>query len=179
MRYIAMCSIRSRGHWIIPALATLVLDLATSAPSLAFDENDLKSLLDTKVCNGCDLEGADLRGRALEGAKLRWSNLKDADLRGANLNGADMTGASLEHAKLSNANFQGAKLEGARLLGVDLSEVRLIGADLRWADLRHLDVDLAFEFVELIGVQLEGARFKHGVRCAGFPAKGGWGCVTK
>lgn len=176
MQYIAM---PPHMYPVIRTVATLVLGLAAGTPGFGYDQNDLRSLLDTKVCNGCDLEGADLHGKALEGAKLRWSNLKDADLRSANLNGADLTGASLERARLGNANLQGAKLEGARMLGVDLSEVRLIGADLRWADLRHLDVDLAFEFVELIGVQLEGARFKDGVRCAGFPPKGGWGCVTK
>ncbi len=69
-------------------------------------------------------------------------------------------------------------LRGAILTGVDLTETHLTGADLRDADLRHLDIDIAFEFVELIGVQLNGARFKNGVRCAGFPAKGGWGCES-
>jgi len=149
------------------------------APAVAFDPAELDRLLKTKHCNGCNLEGVDLRGKALQGAELRWVMLDRADLRGANLKGADLTGASLQGARLERANLQGARLEGARLLGVDLSEVKLIGADLRWADLRHLDVDVDFEFVELIGVQLEGARFKDGVRCGGFPPKGGWGCVIK
>ncbi|MFQ5754717.1 MAG: pentapeptide repeat-containing protein [Acidiferrobacterales bacterium] len=166
-------------HWIATISTFVVLSFCAPAATLGFDQADLKSLLDTKICNGCDLQGADLRNKALEGAQLKWSNLNDADLQGVKLNGGDLTGATLERARLANANFQGAKLQGARLLGVDLSEVKLIGADLRWADLRHLDVDLAFEFVELIGVQLEGARFKDGVRCGGFPPKGGWGCVIK
>lgn len=154
------------------------LGLLSAASTQAFEAADLQALLDTKVCNGCDLAGADLRSKQLEGARLKWTDLSRADLRGANLSGADLTGAVLERAKLDGANLQGAKLEGAHLFGVDLSDVRLIGADLRWVDLTHLDVDLAFEFVELIGVRLEGARFKDGVRCTGFPAKGGWGCAT-
>ncbi len=174
-----MRHIHSRAYRRLAISLVIVSWLTVASAPYAFDQDDVDSLLNTKVCNGCDLRATDLRGKALQGAQLRWSNLNDADLRGANLNSADLTGASLERAKLSNTNLQGASLEGARLLGVDLSEVRLIGADLRWADLRHLDVDAAFEFVELIGVQLEGARFKNGVRCGSFPAKGGWGCVTK
>lgn len=170
-----------RAQTLRRMLTTTALVFASllTAPAVAFEQAELDRLLKTKHCNGCNLEGADLRGKALQGAELRWVMLDRADLRGANLKGADLTGASLQGARLDRANLQGVRLEGARLLGVDLSEVKLIGADLRWADLRHLDVDVAFEFVELIGVQLEGARFKDGVRCGGFPPKGGWGCVIK
>ena len=51
-----------------------------------------------------------------------------------------------------------------------------MGADLRWANLDHLDLDLDLEFIDLTGVLLEGARFKHGMQCAALPPKGGWGC---
>ncbi len=156
------------------AASTLILAYALSAS--AFDSQHLTTLLDTKICNECDLESAVLRDEQLAGAQLKGANLNKADLRGANLRGADLTGASLTDANLSHTDLRGAKLRRATLLGVDLTETQLIGADLREADLRHLDIDIVFEFVELIGVQLEGARFKHGVRCAGFPAKGGWGC---
>ncbi|MFQ5935908.1 MAG: pentapeptide repeat-containing protein [Acidiferrobacterales bacterium] len=170
-------SLRSRRTVRLGVCATLLALI--SAPVSAVNQRHLNALLASHVCNGCNLTKADLRGKQLRGVKLRWAVLDNADLRGTDLSGADLTGASLKDAQLANTNLQGAKLEGADLRGVDLTEVTLIGADLRWADLRHLDVDLAFEFVELIGVRLEGARFKHGVRCAGFPAKGGWGCKTE
>lgn len=156
------------------AAGSLILAYTLSAS--AFDSQDLRALLDTKICNGCDLESADLRDQQLAGSQLQGANLNRADLRGANLRGADLTGASLTQAKLSDTDLRGAKLRRATLIGVDLTETHLLGADLREADLRHLDIDIAFEFVELIGVQLDGARFKNGVRCAGFPTKGGWGC---
>ena len=160
---------------VLPIAASSLI-LAYTLFASAFDSQDLTTLLDTKICNECNLESAVLRDQQLEGAQLKGANLNKADLRGANLRGADLTGASLTQAKLSHTDLRGAKLRRATLMGVDLTETRLIGADLREADLRHLDIDIAFEFVELIGVQLEGARFKNGVRCAGFPTKGGWGC---
>ncbi len=156
------------------AASTLILAYTLSASAL--DSRDLTTLLDTKISNECNLEGAVLRDEQLAGAQLKGANLNKADLRGANLRGADLTGASLTDANLSQTALRGAKLRRATLLGVDLTETQLIGADLREADLRHLDIDIAFEFVELIGVQLDGARFKNGVRCAGFPSKGGWCC---
>jgi len=55
----------------------------------------------------------------------------------------------------------------------------LAGADMRDTDMRHMDIDLALEFLDLTGVLLEGARFKNGERCSGLPAKGGWGCAAE
>lgn len=159
-------------------IAASTLMLAYSLSTSAFDAQDLTTLLDTKICNECNLERAVLRDQQLAGAQLKAADLNRADLRGANLRGANLTEASLRRAKLGHTDLRGAKLRRATLIGVDLTETHLIGADLREADLRHLDIDIAFEFVELIGVQLDGARFKNGVRCAGFPTKGGWGCKT-
>jgi uncharacterized protein YjbI with pentapeptide repeats len=160
---------------VLPIAASTLIIVYTLSAS-AFDSQDLTTLLATKICNECNLEDAVLRDQQLAGAQLRGANLNRADLRAANLRGADLTGASLTQAKLSHTDLRGAKLRGAILIGVDLNETRLIGADLRGADLRHLDIDIAFEFVELIGVRLDGAKFKNGVRCAGFPTRGGWGC---
>ncbi len=162
------------SHHYLPWILLFVF----SMPSLAFDAADLAKLKTQKFCVGCDLRSADLRGFMLVRAGLRWSRLEKADLRGVDLSGADLTGASLAQARLEGASLRGARLEGANLVGTALSTVGLVGADLRWADLSHLDVDTDLEFVELVGVQLEGTRFKHGMRCAAFPAKGGWGCTA-
>jgi uncharacterized protein YjbI with pentapeptide repeats len=164
-----------RPTFALPITVSILI-VAHALSASAFDAQHLTTLLDTKICNECNLESAILRDEQLDGAELKGANLNKADLRGANLRGADLTGASLTQAKLSDTDLRGAKLRRATLMGVDLTETHLIGADLREVDLRHLDIDIAFEFVELIGVQLDGARFKHGVRCAGFPTKGGWGC---
>jgi uncharacterized protein YjbI with pentapeptide repeats len=115
-----------------------------------------RQLLETGHCPGCDLRGIDL------------SNEK---LIGANLAGADLSGAQLE-----NTNLRGANLQGATLLKLDLSETRLAGANLKHANLSDQDIDVTFEYVEIIGTQLEGARFKYGVVCGALPDKGGWGC---
>ncbi|MCU7845436.1 MAG: pentapeptide repeat-containing protein [Candidatus Thiodiazotropha sp. (ex Monitilora ramsayi)] len=156
----------------------LPLLLYLSAQTLADTRSELNQLKTTGVCNGCNLEHADLSGADLSGNQLRWARLSHSNLAGANLKGADLTGADLSHAQLTNTQLEGAVLQGSRLSGVDLSETRLMGADLRWADMTHLDVDLALEHIDLIGVLLEGARFKHGVRCGAFPAKGGFGCTA-
>ncbi|MCU7851568.1 MAG: pentapeptide repeat-containing protein [Candidatus Thiodiazotropha sp. (ex Monitilora ramsayi)] len=164
-------------QWNVLAVMTAIA-LLSASPLAAEDASDLKQLQATGECNGCNLEGVDLHGIDLIGAKLRWARLKGADLQGANLQRADLTGADLRQAHLTNTQLEGAILQGSRLSGVDLSETRLMGADLRWADMTHLDVDLALESIDLIGVLLEGARFSHGVRCGAFPAKGGFGCAA-
>ena len=158
-------------------LVPLIL-LCISAQTFADSAPELKQLKTTGICNGCDLEHVDLRGADLSGNQLRWAKLSHSNLTGANLKGADLTGADLSHALLTNTQLEGAVLQGSRLSGVDLSEARLVGADLRWADMTHLDVDLALEHIDLIGVLLEGARFKNGVRCGAFPPKGGFGCTA-
>ncbi|MCU7888346.1 MAG: pentapeptide repeat-containing protein [Candidatus Thiodiazotropha sp. (ex Lucinoma aequizonata)] len=80
---------------------------------------------------------------------------------------------------MTRTHLEGAIMQGVKLLGVDLSETSLMGVDLRWADITHLDVDVALESIDLIGVLLEGTRFDHGVRCGPFPAKGGVGCASR
>ncbi|MCU7918753.1 MAG: pentapeptide repeat-containing protein [Candidatus Thiodiazotropha sp. (ex Epidulcina cf. delphinae)] len=165
-------------RWELIATLAGLLAMVVS-PLAAWDKSDLERLHTSSECNGCNLEGADLSGVELKGAKLRWAGLKGVDLRGANLRYADLTGADLRQARLTKSHLEGAILQGSRLTGVDLSETHLMGADLRWADLSHLDVDFALEFVDLIGVLLEGARFSHGVRCGAFPDKGGFGCAAR
>lgn len=118
--------------------------------------SSLKQLLETNACPGCDLRGAN----------LAHMNLLGANLQSANLSGADLT----------ETNFRGANLSNANLVNTKLIETKLNGANLRNADLSHLDIDEAFEWIEIIGTQLEGARFKNDVTCGPMPKKGGWGC---
>ena len=161
-------------------MALLIPALLTAAqPAQAYQEADLIRLLDSGHCDNCDLSGTELRGRKLVGASLKDSDLSGADLTDCNLRRADLTGANLRDARLSGADLSGSRLQGANLYGVDLSETKLAGADMRGVDLRHMDIDLALEFLDLTGVLLEGARFKDGARCLGLPAKGGWGCAAE
>ena len=134
---------------------TLCLSLIAYADKPS-DNPARKRLLETGQCPVCDLRNADLSNQALIGA---------------NLAGADLSGAQLK-----NTNLRGANLQGATLLKLDLTETYLAGANLKYADLSDQDIDLTFEYVEIIGTQLEGARFKYGVTCGASPDKGGWGC---
>ena len=70
----------------------------------AVNPDDLRKLLTTKSCPGCDLSGANLRGEDLRGANLQGANLSGANLQGANLSGA------------SGANLDGAHLDGTTIM---------------------------------------------------------------
>lgn len=134
-----------------------ILLLLNSAPVHSQSPvESMAALLQTTRCPSCNLIGVDLTGRNLVGA-----DLQAADLTGANLTGADLRGANLSGSILKAAIF---------------ADTRLAGANLRNADLSDLDIDAAFEWMEIIGAQLQGARFKDGVTCGPSPEKGGWGC---
>ena len=84
------------------------------------DPVQVKQLLETKVCQGCDLTDAAMAGWSLQKADLNGSNLANANLYGANLSQANLTGANLAGADLSAANLLGAKdadLRGAKTDG--------------------------------------------------------------
>jgi hypothetical protein len=153
--------------------------LVTTQPIQAYDPDDLQQLLTTKQCPGCNLSHAPLAEANLAGALLQRADLTGADLTRTDLSRADLSGAQLDNARLTETDLRASILRDSSLVGTNLSEVRLVGADLRGADLSHLDVDLDLEFIELLGVLLEGARFKNGVRCAAYPEKGGFGCAAE
>jgi len=142
------------GHIITTALF-LILHVSAAADSntgaAATDQ-----LLATGHCPACDLTGADLSAQ--------------------NLTGANLAGANLSRVNLGNTSLRGANLQGAIMRGVKLSDTALAGANLRQADLSDIDIDRVFEYIEIIGIQFEGARFKYGVVCGPPPDKGGWGC---
>lgn len=80
-------------------------------PASAGNPEHLKQLINTNVCQGCDLSGVDLKN----------ANLSGADLSGSNLNGADLSGANLNRANLSNADLTNANLNGVNLKETNLT----------------------------------------------------------
>lgn len=116
----------------------------------------VSGLIETRACSGCQLQ--------------------NSNLSGMDLSGVDLSGAILNGSKLYQTNLRGANLQRASLLNVSFSETALSGANLRNADLSDTDIDEVFEYLEIIGTQFEGARFKYGIICGPAPAKGGWGC---
>ncbi|WP_421659399.1 pentapeptide repeat-containing protein [Leptothermofonsia sp. ETS-13] len=70
----------------------------------------VKQLLETRSCEGCDLRGANLRQQNLEGV-----NLESANLQGANLEGAKLGNANLRQANLAGANLNRADLGCTRM----------------------------------------------------------------
>ena len=91
-------------------------------------KENIKTLIKTKTCLGCDLAGAELMRMDLSGA-----NLQGADLTGAKLFLTNLSGANLRNTRLQRTGFGGADLAGADLRGADLHEVDFSGAYLTGA----------------------------------------------
>src|SRR5689334_14860199 len=62
---------------------------------------DVKQILKTKKCSGCNLSGLNLSGLDLSGADFRNTDLQGANLKNTKLKDAKMSGASLQRANLS------------------------------------------------------------------------------
>lgn len=135
-RYFAALSLLSALLLASSALAEAPLDDDTRSANV-------RQLLITNSCAGCDLigvdlsgahlVGADLRGAELTGADLSWANLEGADLSktdltGANLTGAFLTNASLAMADLDNANFAQAQLYYVDVAGASMENLNLVDA---------------------------------------------------
>ncbi|PZO43526.1 MAG: pentapeptide repeat-containing protein [Pseudanabaena frigida] len=106
-----------------------ILGLVGAIASISFtelavaDPNQIRQVLQTKECSGCDLSRAKLSFANLRGANLRNANLFSADLKLADLREANLIGAILDKADL-----RGADLSGADLTGVYMTETNLCGA---------------------------------------------------
>jgi len=111
---------------IILTVALLCAPLTVPAMTSAGEDvsSNLTTLLKTKSCRECALQGV---------------NLNRADLAGADLEGADLTGAKLQLANLAGANLKNCNLQGAVFGGADLA-----GADLRGARLTKTTLDGAY-----------------------------------
>lgn len=98
---------------------SLSISFAYAAPSVTAKEN-LKKLIATKSCPGCDLSGL---------------NFNRMDLSKSNLEGADLSMSTFFLTNLSYANLKSTILSGAVFGGADLGDADLTGADLRGVSL--------------------------------------------
>ena len=112
------------GAFLLQSCGWTLLIMAT--PIVAQESPGIRQLQQTRLCPGCNLQKAKLRGAYLQGADLTKANLQEADLRSVNLS----------HTSLRYANLRNADLRGADLRGTDLKY-----ADLWGAKLSHAQID--------------------------------------
>lgn len=121
--------------------------LLTATPALAevpqkvtplTQKNNVRRLVLTNECMGCDLAGVDLTGAHLIGADLRDANLQFANLTGVNLEGADLAGADLTGANLTGAFLTDACLADTQLIGVNFTNAHIYGVDVAGATMENL-----------------------------------------
>ncbi|MBW4599917.1 MAG: pentapeptide repeat-containing protein [Calothrix sp. FI2-JRJ7] len=91
---------------------------------------NVRKLIETRECSGCNLSGANLQGAHLIGADLRNANLKGANLKNANLEGADLTGANLQSANLTSAFINSVSMNNANLTNANLTNAHFVSNDL-------------------------------------------------
>ena len=132
-------------QFLIIIFLSLGLTANTNAGEVA---NNIEKLKASRTCEGCNLQGADLRGLKLLRARLNGANLSTANLIGvqlglADLSGANLSGADLSEADLHHANLSGADLSNAYLEFTNLEYSNLIGADLSGADLYYANLENA------------------------------------
>jgi uncharacterized protein YjbI with pentapeptide repeats len=127
--------------------------LAIAPAANAYNPADLKTLIATNKCIGCDLSGADLSRKKLANADLQAANLVGANLSAANLTGAKLGGANLTGANLTKTNLTGAVLQAASLIDVNFTNTNLTRTDLSYANL----VNTNFSKAVLSNTDLAGA----------------------
>ncbi|WP_310485185.1 pentapeptide repeat-containing protein [Chamaesiphon sp. VAR_48_metabat_403] len=130
-----------------------VICFGIATPANAYSPTDLKTLLSTKKCVGCDLSGADLSRKQLVNADLQAANLVGANLTGTNLSGAKLGGANLTGATLNNTNFTQAVLQAVSAIDVNFANTNLTRTDLSYANL----VNTNFRTAILANTDLAGA----------------------
>nr|WP_306422087.1 pentapeptide repeat-containing protein [Nostoc sp. CHAB 5715] len=67
---------------------------------------NVRRLLQTNECAGCNLTGAMLKDANLQAANLEGANLQDADLERANLQQTNLQGANFQGADLGKVTFR-------------------------------------------------------------------------
>lgn len=125
---------------VFGAATVLLLGLGVTTPAYSQNPNDLKQLLETRFCQGCDLRGANLSGAHLIGVDLRDANLTGANLTNINLEGADLTGANLTSANLEGAFLNQTEFNHANLTNANLTDANLVQAQLEGANLLNADL---------------------------------------
>lgn len=126
-RLATLSSVTVLGSITVLGSVTVLGSLAT-LPAQAASPDDLRRLLTSKACAGCELGDAGLVFANLEQAELGQANLSRANLSRATLSGANLRGANLAGAVLYGANLYNADLTGADLRGADLRGAYLGGA---------------------------------------------------
>lgn len=102
--------------------------------------SNVRQLLITNDCSGCDLTGVDLSGAHLIGADLRNANLTGANLSWVNLEGADLTKANLTDANLTGAFLTNASLAMADLDNANFTQAQLYYVDVTGASMENLNL---------------------------------------
>lgn len=134
-------SLRQFATYSATAVLGMIGAMTLSAQRVeAANVADVAQLVETGICKGCDLTGANLTNEHLIGADLREADLTNAVLSGANLEGADLTGAILVNTDLSGAFLTNALLDEALISNVDLSDSTLIYTSLENAEVNNVDL---------------------------------------
>ena len=107
---------------IISGLISAIAPISWTESAFA-DPNQIRQVLQTRECQGCDLSKTKLNFANLRGANLRNANLFSADLKLADLREANLIGAILDKADL-----RGADLTGADMTSAYISETNFCGA---------------------------------------------------
>lgn len=124
------------------------------------------TLLATRACVGCDLQGVDFSRINLDGVNLRNADLTGAVIESARLVGANLAGATLDRVNLSDSNISRANFSEARMEQADLRRVNGEGAVFRAARVVRSNLGSAIlygsDFVgaDLTNADLGAAKFK-------------------
>ena len=135
---------------------SLALTLAGSAllgsAAIAANPADIQQLLQTNLCENCDLSEANLRGLDLREAQLTGANLQGARLNFSDLSRADLHQANLQGAEISGTRFQGTNLQAADLSDAIVTNVcPTVSSDTDW----FMTSDcVALDLVTTLGTEL-------------------------
>lgn len=138
----------------------LFIQLGLISAANAYNPADLKVLMSTNKCVGCDLSGIDLSGKQLANADLQAANLVGANLTSTNLTGAKLGGANLTGANFTSTNLTDAVLQAASLIDVNFAKTNLTRTDLSYANLVNTNFKTAIlSKTDLAGANLALADF--------------------
>ncbi|MGD1948174.1 MAG: pentapeptide repeat-containing protein [Leptolyngbyaceae cyanobacterium] len=167
-------------HWLwhcgnksvaLAGVTLLTLIFAPSPAAQAVNEDDLKRLIETNECPGCDLREADLRRLDLSGANLEGANLREANffyaiLDGANLSGADLGLSNMTYVRALTIRTEATDSAGefivfpAQFIGANLEGTLLNYADFSGAEMMEANFFEAYiHKTQFIGSQLQDSNF--------------------
>ena len=138
----------TRKHLELATAVGVALLLATMpgfaeaplAETTLLQQNNVRRLVLTNECAGCNLADVSLIEAHLIGADLRNANLVGVDFTGANLEGADLMGADLTGANFTGAFLTDTSLANTQLIDVNFTEAHLYNTDVRGATMENLNL---------------------------------------